>query len=561
MLPFPLLLSPTLDPMVGYYTLAELGAALKVEVRPDCAEEVYALRLQAATTEQVLAALKATGRLDVGKEERGWTIRRSPQDRDDDRAALQRYLNPVLGRYARVRTAAARQVVQLLNEPPDVAEREIDRMRRQEGESRDVAALVYLTLSAKELPFASLALAAPLAGSDPSRIGKAVTFSAAQNPDWFLPPKANGRIAIAPTTRPDLLLGATAKIMLDPVAVRGSDRILFDFGGELAGQVIASEHRALLTYWPLPPRPEEVLSRQERPSYRDRIAQTAEALAPDGAGEACVMPAGAVHVSDALLNAAQAVGQNLVAYVSPLSNRMLPGVGKRSLRNIVATVNEGGFDPEFDRLATRERCGMEFGASPKVAYWPGLSAHRSGPILTIRTETDFLDRLVDGPPTPPKSMMNLRAFGKAVTMASLVEHVAALKPNAWTGSTFSSQYLGFTNPTSFYPLARAFAKSPALLERFRGMASGEALDLPLDRWDAATKRELEAGILKAADKCDAIADQVDPLHTARMVRDGRFSRMVLRVTRDGDRYGFRLFLQLPQREGKTFWTAWTKGVS
>lgn len=542
----------SLDVGAGYYSLSELAGRLRaeglaVEVRPDCADEVYAVRLKGVTPQSAIAALRDTGRLDVTAVGKGWRISRSSGDRDEDRSLLARYLQASFAGFIDARTTAAKRVVALAGRPAE----EIDLALTEPSEANILA---RVCVGYFEIPFAALTLPPRAAGAP----GKVFSIQIAEDPEAFFPGgRRDTKVALAPTTLKEYVVGAKVKIAFDPITTFGTDLVVFDITGKYAGQVIAIEKRSLLLVPPGPPKPEAVLPTRYASALRERFRVTESVLA--NYQDSVALPNVPIHLGDALLRAAEASGKNLLAYASPLSDRCLSAADHRSLSNIIDVANHGNFDAEFDRLVVRERCGSEPGW---IAHsdWPAFSAKSTTDILVLRSEADFLARMVDGPAALPTTFENARYAGKKIPLGQLAAFVAEQKLDAWNGSTFSSRFLDFTNPTSFFPFARALTESPAFARLISGAKMGTPLETPVDNLDRNAKNALLNGIARAGAKCDARIDVVDPLHVVRMVRDGRFTNMHLRVTRDAARLDFEIFFKVPARGDRAFWRAWVTSV-
>lgn len=543
----------TLDVGAGYYSLRELAGRLKaegltVEVRPDCADEVYAVRLKGVAPESVVKALRDTGRLDVTSVGKGWRISRSPSDRDEDRGILARYLQASFANFIDARTTAAKRVVALAGRPHD----EISLALAKPSETNTLA---LVCVDHFEIPFASLTLPPRAAGAP----GKVFSIQISEDPEAFFPGgRRDTKVALAPTTLKEDVVGAQVKIAFDPITTFGTDLVLFDLTGKYAGQVIAIEKRSLLMVPPGPPKPEAVLPTISANDLRERLRVTEAVLADFQ--DSVALPTVPLPIGDALLRAAEASRYNLVAYASPISDRCLSSADHRSLSNMVDVANHGNFDAEFDRLAVRERCGTEPGWVAHSA-WPAFSAKRTENILVLRSETDFLSRIVDGPAALPSAFENARFAGKRVPLAPLAAFVAEQKLDAWNGSMFSSRFLAFTNPTSFFPFARALTESPAFARTIGAVKAGVPFETPIDGLDGKARNALKNGILRAGPKCDArLGDVVEPLHVARMVRDGRFTGMQLRVLKGDGRLDFEIFFKVPAQGDRTFWRSWVMSV-
>lgn len=562
LLPVAILVDPPISVAPGYYTLAELSTLaakqnLVFDVRPDCAEEVYAIRLSRTSAQGLIDALRATGRLTLEADGATWRIRRSEGDRDEDRDLLGRYFGAIFRPVLDDRAAAAQRVRTLLGLPEEAAKREAAALRT--SDKPEVARLVRGFFSSS-VKYAQLTLPTVLS-EGPATIGRARQLRVASTPDLFFPRGLSSRVppfsgqSLAFPSPPDI---AAAKIGFDPASGAAALRMCFGFSDDSLGLCLTNPLDILRAPSVTPPTTSEVHTRASLARFQARIAQTETALRSDVCGKTVPVPNRSLRLTEAALLIAKAADQDLVAYVSPLGERPLAKFGEASLRSLVLAAGSGAFDSEFFNRALQERTGMlSRPITPRAE--PTVSAVAVGSVVVLRPEADYLDLMLDGPPALPGTLENQALNGREPSLSELLTHVAELKIGSWRGPTFSSRYFPYTNPLALYPFARVWRESPMLAKAIAAPESISTYEIPVSQLEPNARRDLATALQSAADLCDNASRGFQVLSAGDLARRGKLGKVSLRVSREKERILFELLLPV-NSVPKPIWAAWAERV-
>lgn len=561
----------------GYYTLKELaavvskqGTALKAD--PSCAQDVYAVRLDGVSRDNLLSALVADDRLSVIE----GTIRRISTREKADAAALSHYIDSVRGAINRVyRPTTTKAGALLLQSDDERAEAQAQLTTgKKDALMEKVDRLVYQIVCFQEEPLLTASVPAALTEPHVRRpFGKAILTTMLESPGLVTPDgKLRSKNFLGTDTSQlsdeDLakafgLSYLAVKLSWDPITATVTSRNIF-----YNPQTSASLIDEIEGFWPKSICPEvvkpnvsakDLFPREDLPALeaRKRISQEVAqelALSPPAPS-----PARGQRTTEALLRCADSGRFSVLAYVSPVADLPLRINGKQSVSSVLSAASSGsGIDLTSLSRVLRERTSPKTLPTPSLAIsdMPRLTINRFGTILSVRNELAFLDGACDASAALSTKLLNRQYQGKPVTLSAIVREVAAMRPSRWQFSCAPAYDFDFCNPASFYPIAAAYTLSPDLRMAVSGLIDGEATSLKLSRLGPRADQALREAIVNVAPYNDYFAAGMhDPLLVQAYIRspDLEFD---LRIARERTGYSFQLM-----HNKVCVWSTWANGVA
>ena len=557
--------APPLTVPAGYYTLREVStlaskAGFPLKASPDCADEVYAVSFRGAP-KTLIAVLGATRRLAVVPSKREWLVMRSVSDAVNDKSSVQSWCYRTIGLSGRIYARAA-----MIANNRYRAEHEFEQKPLPPTEALfEQAAEGVADLWKNELAYSQIAVPARLAsGSTMPTVNLAVPLGLGSNrsllgPDGDLresglrgldDPKLEDRDLAALAVSSTL----SAKLVFDPVrdaAVFRETTLMaksLESAWQMSDYVLRYPHNAPLG-------PNDALWPTEAASYVKRKAATDALLSGEGATKSVNMPRRSLRLSETLLKISEGTGKNLIAYVSPLSDRSLPFTASRSLRSAITDSNANRWDKEREALSLHERIYAKMRPPEPSESLLGNTVTEVGETYVVVNETDFLDLLASGPTMLPTPIENRALRGSPPTLSEIVGNVASLDLGKWRSSSFSEHYLRFCNPLSLLPVARLLAASPESLAKFGSLGVGRSLSLKYEDLAPAERAALDKGLKEAGPYCDAAKPfKMEPMTTTLFLATLGLDGAVLDVRRYADRF------EIDVSKGGFVWSSWITGV-
>jgi len=536
-------------------------------VRPDCADDVFAIRLSHVTQTELLDALRATERLSVDATDNGFRLSRRKDYFDQGRSLLERYYGRLFENVFVPMEAAAQKVSELATLPDSDRGQSLmsfwdasEAKKKVDPQGFDIAKLTYGCLGPGDIPFAALITPKKLAEQGSRGVGKVVYTTIDDEPSTFFP--SGKRDLLLPFRRvPEGLPGpptlAASKLTVEPLTGGTVFRMLFGYPDDKFGLAFIPTLTNLRHSNIGTASVETVFSRSEMAAYRARLKATESAVHVFRGEQTVTVRKGTLRVSEALIDVAEKADENLIAYVSPLSDHLLNTHPERSLKSVIEDVNRADFDPASEHFIVQQVLHENYGPPPANTVWASVSGHRAGPVLVCRTETDFLDTLVNGPAGLSSLVENEAIKGSAPLIADVTQTIAAMKLSAWNGSIFSWRLFRYVDPTAMFPFARAMAVSPSLCQAVEALADKGSVEIAFNDLERPARREFELALQQAGERND-FASTFDPIFVSDSVRrGGLLPHLAIRFARDGQRYSFDI---IDPGTKRVDWHAWMNNV-
>jgi hypothetical protein len=266
-----------------------------------------------------------------------------------------------------------------------------------------------------------------------------------------------------------------------------------------------------------------------------------------------------IRLGAALLEMGKQGGVNLVYYVSPFTDTVVPGPEKTRMAELLADVEVDRVPSAFPQLVVQERVGSSsfWQAGRGLRFPRRLTVDLVNGYAVVRNEQRFLDELCASPSDYPTSFANRLAAAEPVPLAEVCRAALNLPVRSWPSSLFATNYLHFCNPLSFRPFAAAILRSSALTQIMK-RGSGE---LDWTAMEPAARDALVAALSEAAPLNDAFAPPsgAAPYNLVEAPQSLRGSRSAMvKVTRVNDRWELTL---LADGGTRPIWISWVTNVA
>ncbi|HVT11884.1 MAG TPA: hypothetical protein VHE55_06430 [Fimbriimonadaceae bacterium] len=560
--------APALSLKAGFYTLQDVANALakqnvQVAVAPSCADETYAIRAENTDWDKFRAALQADERLEISETKHGWQIERSVTVKRDESRARDAYASYALNTVHEFFAGIAQRCAEL--EPQTQQEREaaVEKARKDAGNDplkADIAQQLYLFSAEHDMPFSDLAIPSIVTDSSMSGFGRVLSTNLYAARYAFVPDGDLAKFPLAPRD----LVGSDAKrrwadnvhllfkLAWDPVTLQMAYRFVMFEGPAVTVQMGGDGIDFVPKRFHLTIPIDAVWSATQRSALAARAVASAKALKTEAATASATMPGRSVRAGEALLRAAEAGKANLVYYVSPMTDYLLPNEENRSIASVVADVDKGQIEAAALQQAVNERTGTKsFAMGPSFVQPATLTATASGDFCVIRNEMRFLDE-----PDTQTLISTEIENGLLANKPTTLEQIAGAVDKASPSGHVSSDALDFCNPVAFRPFASALEASPDLMKVALAATETKVEEIPLSKLDSAARSRLLSEIQRCSPLCDATTGfAFDPLVVPQLI-DQFGGDLTLRIAKGRGSVTFSV-LHLSQ----VLWTATAKNLS
>lgn len=523
---FALQQSASISLPAGFYSLQDVADALAkqhivVAVAPSCAQETYAIRAEGVDWDKLRAALGADERLSITDTKHGWQIERSVTVKRDESVARDRYSNYALNSTHSFFAGVARLCAEMESRSQEEREAAVEKARKDAGMEQpkaDAAQQFNLYSAEHDMPFFELSLPAVLTGPGGGGFDRVVSTNLFDARYEFIP---DGDVSKFPLI-PKSLAGSDAqarwarsvkvllKLVWDPIVMEmayrvviTSDPVQFALNAPYPVDFVPKRFHLSIPV-------DAVWSKGGLEALSSRLKATGGVLNGDALKVAGVMPRRTVHVGEAILRASVAAKENVIYFVSPLTDYPLPITDAMSIADIVGIVNQGKVDGKELAQATSERMGSRpYAPKAPTFHSPAtLTATISGGFCVIRNEMRFMDGFCDAPAILSSEFENDLLHDEMPKLGQLAAEVA--KSPLPVG--VSSDALDFCNPITFRPFAAALKASPALLTTVLGLEANTTESIPFSKLDSGARSALLTELQRCATVCDAVNGvECDPL--------------------------------------------------
>ena len=545
---------------MGYLTLRDLGSSLirqgvPVRVSEDCADDVYAIRAPKTDWPSLRAALVADGRLTISDDGGTWAFRLDPANVADERKALEEYEESVRSQLHGIIEPARQKAESLFafTGKPMVAEiTKLDAILADLARRKEWTTWLSFHLASDARTnddYARVAIPAFLT-SPRKRLG-VIQYFGRESAKSLVVPKGDlmrndyfgesfgGVPEYRKTDEVDLPVRFATKLVWDPLTLTTGFRWGY-WSTEIAKDPRHS-YRGPST-WRLTPMSSQGDRRipLELPKTGWRFAPAVRDIAWNVETQ---MPEHPLSVTDAALRWARGTDKNFLAYVSPLGDLTLRSKSTRSLFDVVEELDSGILDRQSVAAMVEAWVGEEGGYPwSRVVTLP--SARRatllsSKGFTILRTETRFLDGLVDKNLIFPAAWSNLRLAEKSLHFDDIVRWVSEREPKSWRSGLSTPSELRRWNSVAFYPFAVLFDLNPRLKAEVLSLTRGDQLERSFDGLQVSGR--LKVALESAAPYNDSASYGADPMLFPLMIHDSA-TNLVLEAWRIEDRIDLKIKL-------------------
>lgn len=556
----------------GFYTLKELGASMQkqgigVDVANDVSDDLYAIRINHLSWPEFRASLTQDERLEVEPKGDRWMVRRNRTNRQREQKQFEAYIGSFATSIRKTYSQAAEACIDFEKRPPAEQKRieaELATPNHRSNLSKEADNLVYLYESAHDFPWFNIGVPWQLSLRNEPVLGRPTVvnlidarYAASPSGDllplyaWRNPGKQASEEALLGWAKS---IRATAKFIVEPVTLAGTYILVMDLpeDGKYFSLNIGREP-VVPTRVRVEVKPTTVWKADELKAIDSRAQGTVP-----GADIETAFPARPIPASEAMLRWAKATDQNIVAYVSTITEPSVAASAKKSLQDMAKDINAGKVDATHANLAMVERTGSLnlLGVQPALATVPRITLSKVGSVLVVRNEWRFIDQSGGGSGVLTSRDFNTFLDDKKPTIDRVTELVAKLDLSRWKNSIFASRDLSVCNPISLRPFAMAYRTSSAFREAISKAALRKPLDLPVTAIGEGAAIELERGLIESAPLNDAKGScEEDPISAPLAWSQAPLNDRRIRVFRLADGLSVQFIVR-----GITIWETWLGNV-